>query len=453
MQSARRIAGWTLMIWLLVPVSTPAAEAAREGPELLAHLPRDPLFVGVTSGENLAGTYDELLGLFAKIGDEDDVLHFRESLAELDDELGCSLRDDLLAGLGSELALVIDLPPVDEWMAAMMAPGASAATVMGRMGLLTSVRETERFETCLRKLLGQVDGVEFLAGEEMVEVRFPVDRGSDDPDQGGGAATPDVSIFYAFAQGLFALGADPAWVMASLEPRPAGEKVADGSDFARVFSHLDAAPQSLTYLNLPKLRAMVESSTMLQGMIDSDQQTRSMVDLFLAPEFTAMGMGSTAVSADGGTRRMSFGPPALSGGTALIGMMAATAIPNLLNATDRGRQKRSMADIRSVGTAVEMYAIDTNGYPTSGGAWVPVEKLEPSLSPVYIHELPQVDGWGHRLMYWSDGDQYRIASPGRDGEMSRDWSGTIEPSSTSEFEADIVFADGSFVAWPEGRQR
>jgi prepilin-type N-terminal cleavage/methylation domain-containing protein len=38
---------------------------------------------------------------------------------------------------------------------------------------------------------------------------------------------------------------------------------------------------------------------------------------------------------------------------AIIGVIAAIAIPNLLNAIDRSKQKRSMADMRTIGTAVE----------------------------------------------------------------------------------------------------
>ena len=45
---------------------------------------------------------------------------------------------------------------------------------------------------------------------------------------------------------------------------------------------------------------------------------------------------------------------------AIIGIIAAIAIPNLLNAIDRGKQKRTMADLRSVGTAIESYSIDNN---------------------------------------------------------------------------------------------
>ena len=51
---------------------------------------------------------------------------------------------------------------------------------------------------------------------------------------------------------------------------------------------------------------------------------------------------------------------------AIIGIIAAIAIPNLLNAIQRGKQKRTMADMRAVGTAVEAYAVDNNLYPPGG---------------------------------------------------------------------------------------
>ncbi len=48
---------------------------------------------------------------------------------------------------------------------------------------------------------------------------------------------------------------------------------------------------------------------------------------------------------------------------AIIGIIAAIAIPNLLNAIHRGRQKRSMADMRTIATAIGTYATDLNYYP------------------------------------------------------------------------------------------
>ena len=50
---------------------------------------------------------------------------------------------------------------------------------------------------------------------------------------------------------------------------------------------------------------------------------------------------------------------------AIIGILAAIAIPNLLNAVQRGKQKRTMSDMRALATAVEAYAVDNNVYPAA----------------------------------------------------------------------------------------
>ena len=50
---------------------------------------------------------------------------------------------------------------------------------------------------------------------------------------------------------------------------------------------------------------------------------------------------------------------------AIIGILAAIAIPNLLNAVQRGKQKRTMSDMRALATAIEAYAVDNNVYPAA----------------------------------------------------------------------------------------
>ena len=74
---------------------------------------------------------------------------------------------------------------------------------------------------------------------------------------------------------------------------------------------------------------------------------------------------------------------------AIIGIIAAIAIPNLLNAIDRGKQKRTMADLRSIGTAVEAYSIDNNVYPVVAT----MALLEAEIGPLYIRTAPTKDGW------------------------------------------------------------
>ena len=132
---------------------------------------------------------------------------------------------------------------------------------------------------------------------------------------------------------------------------------------------------------------------------------------------------------------------------AIIGIIAAIAIPNLLNAIDRGKQKRTMADLRSIGTAVESYNIDNNFYPTAAS----VAALAGVLEPVYIKNMPEEDGWGNTMVYTpSSGTGYTVGSGGKNGGAL-----TIVGSggATQDFDDAIVFIDGQFVQWPEGMQQ
>jgi general secretion pathway protein G len=132
---------------------------------------------------------------------------------------------------------------------------------------------------------------------------------------------------------------------------------------------------------------------------------------------------------------------------AIIGIIAAIAIPNLLNAIDRGKQKRSMSDIRSIGTAIESYAVDTNLYPTSGS----IAALATLLQPAYIRNLPQRDGWGNAMVFTqSSGTGYTVGSGGKDG-GSLTVVGT--GGATTSFNDAIIFVNGQFAQWPDGQQQ
>lgn len=130
---------------------------------------------------------------------------------------------------------------------------------------------------------------------------------------------------------------------------------------------------------------------------------------------------------------------------AVIGLIAAIAIPNLLNAIHQARQKRSMGDIRTIGSALSMYQRDNAFYPVfpSGDASV----LRPFLH-VYIGNYSDRDGWATLIFYNSDGSQYTVVSYGRDKIVSPPYiNGT-----TNDFNSDIVFSEGVFIQWPEGTQ-
>jgi type II secretion system protein G len=131
---------------------------------------------------------------------------------------------------------------------------------------------------------------------------------------------------------------------------------------------------------------------------------------------------------------------------AIIGIIAAIAIPNLLNAIDRGKQKRTMADMRSIGTAMESYAIDANVYPTAASAAV----LSPLLvNGAYIKVMPAKDGWQNDYIVDSVTTGYTIQSPGKLGANDGCVAGVL----TTVFTADICFQNGQFIQYPQGNQQ
>lgn len=50
---------------------------------------------------------------------------------------------------------------------------------------------------------------------------------------------------------------------------------------------------------------------------------------------------------------------------AIIGILAAIAVPNFMNAQTRAKIARVESDLKSMSTAIEMYRMDNNAYPNS----------------------------------------------------------------------------------------
>jgi general secretion pathway protein G len=141
---------------------------------------------------------------------------------------------------------------------------------------------------------------------------------------------------------------------------------------------------------------------------------------------------------------------------AIIGILAAIAIPNLLTAMQRSKQKRTMADIRTIATAWEARATDMNSYAAAGANVTfpdtAVTSLLPGrLSPTYVKSCPTKDGWetGYEFMNSAAGDTYCIRSYGKD----KTPEGTVVAGGKGDFDCDIVYQNGSFVAYPEGIQQ
>jgi general secretion pathway protein G len=141
---------------------------------------------------------------------------------------------------------------------------------------------------------------------------------------------------------------------------------------------------------------------------------------------------------------------------AIIGILAAIAIPNLLTAMQRAKQKRSMADMRTIATAWEARATDVNKYSAAGAFLpstpVPNATMDTMLAPTYIKSLPANDGWGHAWAFAVDsaaGQQYSITSYGRDGIAG---TAPSQITTTTNFDCDIIYSQGQFLQYGEGIQ-
>jgi type II secretion system protein G len=146
---------------------------------------------------------------------------------------------------------------------------------------------------------------------------------------------------------------------------------------------------------------------------------------------------------------------------AIIGIILAIGVPQLMNALQKARQKKSMADIREMATAIEAYAIDFRNYPPAAMQSVPVlyggidypsrtlGRTKLYVTPTYLKVLPLVDGWNSWYLYNASDPDYAIVSVGRDGIRSQPASG----GPTTNFNTDIVYSDGQFTVYPQGAQQ
>ncbi len=134
---------------------------------------------------------------------------------------------------------------------------------------------------------------------------------------------------------------------------------------------------------------------------------------------------------------------------AILGIVAAIAIPNFITAKQRAQQKRTLAEMRVLGTSVELYANENKTYPRAES----MDELASQIVPKYIRTPPRVDAWGNELRYRCTDEQcsgYAISSAGADRVFEHVHAGEYQEMQTTNFDCDIVFVNGSFLQSPEG---
>ena len=119
---------------------------------------------------------------------------------------------------------------------------------------------------------------------------------------------------------------------------------------------------------------------------------------------------------------------------AIIGIIAAIAVPNLLTAIQRSKQKRTMADLRAIGTALGSYQTDYDLYPSAAITDFTISVIgNATIGPTYYKGSVN-DGWGNTYRYISDGNHYTLCSQGQNTKTAG-----------SDFNADVMHIDGAMV--------
>jgi len=154
---------------------------------------------------------------------------------------------------------------------------------------------------------------------------------------------------------------------------------------------------------------------------------------------------------------------------AIIGIIVSMLIPNLLDAMQKAKQKRTMADVRITGTAMFSWLTDQVGAAAAGQANSNVvlasydsprtaAALESLLSPNYLQNVPPIDGWKFPYEYYlktgslvHERQVMLIRSQGRDKAFEgSDY--TVTSFDSTDYDEDIVWADGFMVRWPSPKR-
>jgi len=107
---------------------------------------------------------------------------------------------------------------------------------------------------------------------------------------------------------------------------------------------------------------------------------------------------------------------------AIIGVLAALVVPNVLNRADDARVTAAKTDVSNLMNALKLYRLDNQSYPTAEQG-LNALVVKPSTGPAplnwksYIDKLPN-DPWGRPYQYMTPGvkGEVDVLSLGADGQ-------------------------------------
>ncbi len=142
---------------------------------------------------------------------------------------------------------------------------------------------------------------------------------------------------------------------------------------------------------------------------------------------------------------------------AIIGIIAAIAIPSLLNALDRARQATTVSNVVQMGQGVDRYIQDHPKIGAPQAADINALQTIFEDTEINLNKGMAKDGWGYLLHYAfnaaGSGRQFTVESYGSDGAVGP--AVVVDDNGekiVKHFEEDIIYSNGRLVQHPEGAQ-
>jgi type II secretory pathway pseudopilin PulG len=135
---------------------------------------------------------------------------------------------------------------------------------------------------------------------------------------------------------------------------------------------------------------------------------------------------------------------------AIIAILVAILIPNLLDAADRAKQRATIGEMRGWANAVGAFMSDTGYTPVDPGPPNHASQVHNILVPFTVTVLKDVDAWKKDFFYFSSPGTavpttYTFYSGGKDGTLD---GSCVDSGNWHDYWRDLAVQDGLFICSP-----
>lgn len=132
----------------------------------------------------------------------------------------------------------------------------------------------------------------------------------------------------------------------------------------------------------------------------------------------------------------------------IIAIISVIALPQFINAQDRGKQTQTVANLKNIGNAMTLYHTDHDSYPVTNSITWLQSKIEEAG---YMTRVPIRDGWNQLLQVTSTEDNFTIWSCGKNNAPPCELSIGTEMI-INNFSDQIIMQNGTLIQFPAGAQ-